>query len=131
VARRALDEVVAPVVERFSPTWVLVSAGFDAHRADPLADLRWSSGDFACLARTVGSFAPGPGRLALWLEGGYDLAAVRGSVAATLGALTGSGRLDEPPTSGGPGIEVVAQATQALDGDASGRPLRQPGFRPT
>ena len=43
IARDALDEVVAPAVERFSPTWVLVSAGFDAHRADPLADLEWSA----------------------------------------------------------------------------------------
>ena len=39
VVRRALEEVAAPVVERFGPTWVLVSAGFDAHRADPLANL--------------------------------------------------------------------------------------------
>ena len=40
VVRRALEKVAGPVVERFGPTWVLVSAGFDAHRADPLASLR-------------------------------------------------------------------------------------------
>ena len=55
--------VVAPAVERFAPTWVLVSAGFDAHRDDPLADLAWSAGDYARLARRVQGFAPGPGRL--------------------------------------------------------------------
>ena len=47
VFARAFDEVVAPVAERFDPTWVLVSAGYDAHRADPLAELGLSSGDYA------------------------------------------------------------------------------------
>ena len=74
---RALDEVVAPVADRFAPTWVLVSAGFDAHRDDPLADLALSSGDFAHLAAIVRGFAPRSGRLAIFLEGGYDLDAVR------------------------------------------------------
>ena len=36
---RAFDEVIAPVVERFAPTWLIVSAGFDAHRDDPLTEL--------------------------------------------------------------------------------------------
>jgi acetoin utilization deacetylase AcuC-like enzyme len=110
VVRRALDEVVAPVVADFAPDWVLVSAGFDGHRADPLADLALSSGDFADLARSAAQFAPAPGRLALFLEGGYDLVALRASVSATFAALidaTGSG---EPPTSGGPGTELVARA---------------------
>jgi acetoin utilization deacetylase AcuC-like enzyme len=112
VLRRALDEVAAPVVDDFAPTWVLVSAGFDAHRADPLAELALSSGDFAELARTVAGFAPRPGRLVLFLEGGYDLAALRSSVAATLGALTGATGLAEPerPTAGGPGLDSVDMA---------------------
>ncbi len=46
---RAFDEVIAPVVDRFAPTWLLISAGFDAHRADPLTDLGLSAGDFAAL----------------------------------------------------------------------------------
>jgi acetoin utilization deacetylase AcuC-like enzyme len=117
VVRRALDEVAAPVIEEFGPTWVLVSAGFDAHRADPLADLALSSGDFAELARTVAGYAPRPGRLAVILEGGYDLGALRSSVAATLGALTGvSGLLGaEPATSGGSGHEAVAVAGAARE----------------
>jgi acetoin utilization deacetylase AcuC-like enzyme len=89
VLRRALDEVAAPVIETFDPTWVLISAGFDAHRADPLADLALSSADFAALARTVAGYAPQPGRVVVHLEGGYDLGALRTSVAATLGALSG------------------------------------------
>jgi len=115
VVHRALDELVAPVVEGFAPTWVLVSAGFDAHRADPLADLALSSGDFAALARTVASFAPSPGRLALFLEGGYDLGALRASVAATLGALAGAEHVPELPTSGGPGLEAVAVAKEEYE----------------
>ena len=59
--RAALDEVVAPPVERFAPTWVLISAGYDAHRADPLADLAWTAGDYADLAGAGGrARAPGP-----------------------------------------------------------------------
>ena len=110
LVRRAIDEIALPVVDAFAPTWVLVSAGFDAHRADPMADLALSSGDFADLAKTVAGFAPSPGRLALFLEGGYDLGAVRASVAATIGAVLDSSYVTEKPTSGGPGIEMVRQA---------------------
>jgi acetoin utilization deacetylase AcuC-like enzyme len=117
VVRRALDEVAAPVIQEFGPTWVLVSAGFDAHRADPLANLALSSADFADLARTVSAYAPRPGRLVLFLEGGYDLDALRSSVSATLGALagaTGTGA-GETSTSGGPGGEFVRAAAAARD----------------
>jgi acetoin utilization deacetylase AcuC-like enzyme len=110
VIERALDDVVAPVVERFAPTWVLVSAGFDAHRADPLAGLELSSGDYARLANIVRGYAPSAGRLAFFLEGGYDLDALRVSAAATLGAITGADIEVEPPTSGGPGEQAVARA---------------------
>jgi acetoin utilization deacetylase AcuC-like enzyme len=112
VVRRAMDEVAAPVIAEFAPTWVLVSAGFDAHRADPLANLALSSADFADLARTVSAYAPRPGRLVVFLEGGYDLDALRSSVSATLGALvgaTGTGA-GETSTAGGPGGEFVRSA---------------------
>jgi acetoin utilization deacetylase AcuC-like enzyme len=107
VLRTAFDLVVTPAVERFAPTWVLVSAGYDAHRADPLAELALSAGDFAELARVVSGYAPRPGRLVVFLEGGYDLGAIRSSVSATFGALTGADASSEHPTSGGPGIEQV------------------------
>lgn len=107
VARLALDQIAAPAAERFSPTWVLVSAGFDAHRDDPLAGLRWSAGDYADLTTTVAEWAPGPGRLIAFLEGGYDLTALAHSVAATVSTLAGQPRRPEPASSGGPGTEVV------------------------
>jgi acetoin utilization deacetylase AcuC-like enzyme len=109
VVRQAFDRLVEPAVARFRPTWVLVSAGFDAHRADPLADLALSSGDFAQLASVVAGYAPRPGRLVLFLEGGYDLAALRASTSATLGALVGAPAPVEPPTSDGPGVDHLSR----------------------
>ena len=78
-----------PPSMRFAPGWVLVSAGFDAHRADPLAELAWSAGDYALLTTRVLELAPGPGRTVAFLEGGYDLDALRASSAATVATLAG------------------------------------------
>jgi acetoin utilization deacetylase AcuC-like enzyme len=110
VLRQAIDEIAAPTIDEFNPTWVLVSAGFDAHRDDPMADLALTSGDFALLAKTVAGYAPGPGRLAMFLEGGYDLEALRDSVAATLGAVLESPYRPEAPSYGGPGTEIVSNS---------------------
>lgn len=110
-----LDEVVAGVVERFAPSWALVSAGYDAHRSDPLTRLGLTSGDFGDLAHRVAGMAPGPDRLVAFLEGGYDLEALTASVAATVGTwASGEVSRPEPATSGGPGADVVERARQAL-----------------
>ncbi len=103
----AFDEVVAGATDAFDPTWVLVSAGFDAHRDDPLADISLSAGDFGLLAMRVLDLAPAPGRLLLFLEGGYDLGALRRSVAATLGGLGGRMLGEESPTRAEPGLRTV------------------------
>jgi acetoin utilization deacetylase AcuC-like enzyme len=113
VVRAALDEEARAVIEAFRPDWVLVSCGFDAHRDDPLSNLQLSSGDFAELARIVREFAPRPGRLALFLEGGYDPTALASSVEATLGALLGRPTSAQGPTQGGPGLaELRAGRTE-------------------
>jgi acetoin utilization deacetylase AcuC-like enzyme len=110
---RSLDDVVAPIAEPFAPTWVLVSAGFDAHRADPLTGLGLSAGDFALLAARVREFAPEDGRVIAFLEGGYDLDALAASVAAALPALAGAESAPtERATAGGPGTDVVVAAQQ-------------------
>jgi acetoin utilization deacetylase AcuC-like enzyme len=114
VAREAIDEVVSPAVERFSPDWVLVSAGFDAHRADPLADLMWSAGDYTALTQRVTELAPRPGRLVAFLEGGYDLDALRNCVRATVSTMAGDPQPVEPPTSGGPGRDVIPAVQSVL-----------------
>lgn len=106
---RALDEVIDGVVERYRPTWALVSAGFDAHRADPLTGLGLSAGDFARLTERVAGYVPA-GRLLAFLEGGYDLDALQASVAAALPALIGGRGAVPPgeqPTVGGPGRTVI------------------------
>src|SRR5206468_8164855 len=82
----AFDDVVAPAVERFDPTWAIVSAGFDAHRADPLTGLNLTAGDFADLTdRILGMVRPG--RLLAFLEGGYDLQALALSAGAFVAGL--------------------------------------------
>jgi acetoin utilization deacetylase AcuC-like enzyme len=79
-----VEHVVVPAAADFAPGLVLVSAGFDAHRADPLADSLLEPAHFAELARQVASLdAP----VALVLEGGYDVEALGASAAATLEAL--------------------------------------------
>ena len=113
--RRALDEGLADTVTAFAPDWVLVSAGFDAHRDDPLADHALTAADYAGLAERVAAFAPTSGRVALFLEGGYDLGALRRSVQATVGRLTGTDEpTDEGPSHGGPGAEVIGATRAAL-----------------
>ncbi len=82
----ALRDQVVPAAEQFKPEFVLVSAGFDAHRADPLAQLEVSTGAFAEATRLVRGIADAHagGRLVSVLEGGYDLGAFTDSVVAHL-----------------------------------------------
>jgi acetoin utilization deacetylase AcuC-like enzyme len=116
VVLAAFDEVIAPAVERFAPTWVLVSAGFDAHRADPLADLSLTAADFGLLSERVMGFGA-PGRVALFLEGGYDLEALAESAAAAAAATLGERYRPQPPSSGGPGRDrISALARRWADG---------------
>lgn len=120
VYRRGIADVVVPLAEELRPDWLLVSAGFDGHRDDPLTDLGLSAGDFADITADLVALVP-PGRRLLFLEGGYDLDALRSSTAATLAALVGERLHAERPTSGGPGSDVLVAAARAhkraLDAD--------------
>jgi acetoin utilization deacetylase AcuC-like enzyme len=78
---RAFDETVQPAVARFEPDLVLVSAGFDAHLGDPLADMRVSEEGFRELSRRCAAMAP---RVAAVLEGGNEVEALPGLVQAAL-----------------------------------------------
>ena len=73
-----------PALRAFAPELILVSAGFDAHRFDPLANLGWDESDFAWLTREICNLADElcDGRVVSTLEGGYDLPALAASVAA-------------------------------------------------
>jgi acetoin utilization deacetylase AcuC-like enzyme len=81
-----------PAVEAFAPEAILVSAGYDAHRLDPLAQLEVTAQGYRSVAEALGSAARALGLsgVALTLEGGYDLDALRESTAATVvGLLAG------------------------------------------
>jgi acetoin utilization deacetylase AcuC-like enzyme len=77
----AFDEVVVPAVQGFRPELLLVSAGFDAHADDAIADMRVSADGFRELSRRCAELAP---RVAAVLEGGYNLATLPGLVRAAL-----------------------------------------------
>jgi len=82
--REAITKGVLPALRRFQPELILVSAGFDAHARDPLANLTLQTDDFAWVTRELMAAAREccNGRLASILEGGYDLKALADSVAA-------------------------------------------------
>jgi acetoin utilization deacetylase AcuC-like enzyme len=77
----AFDRVVTPAVEAFAPDLLLVSAGFDAHEDDPLAEMRVTVTGFRELAARCAGLAP---RVAAVLEGGYNLQTLPGLVTAAL-----------------------------------------------
>ncbi len=85
------NRVILPGASAYKPQLVLVSAGFDAHAADPLGGMRVTSAGFGDLARRVVEIAEAHagGRLVAILEGGYDPPALAESVVATLAALDG------------------------------------------
>ena len=81
----SFTRLVEPAVERFEPELVLVSAGFDAHTDDPLADMRVTEDGFRELARRCAALGD---RVAAVLEGGYELETLPGLVDATLDGFT-------------------------------------------
>jgi acetoin utilization deacetylase AcuC-like enzyme len=111
VYRQALDEVVVPVIERFEPTWLLISAGFDAHRNDPLAGLELTSADYADFAVRLRALVP-PRRTVVVLEGGYDAEALSLSTGATLSALVDGSFRPERASTGEIGVPTVVAARQ-------------------
>jgi acetoin utilization deacetylase AcuC-like enzyme len=87
-----LWEVVLPAAESFSPDLILISAGFDAHRADPLAGCLLESSSFALMAAQMRDLAARLGvPLGAVLEGGYEPASLVESLLATMAALGGDG----------------------------------------
>jgi acetoin utilization deacetylase AcuC-like enzyme len=86
--RHLFEEVVLPLLRAVAPSLILISAGFDAHHADPLGGMMLTARGFGAMARLVREVA-GTTPIVALLEGGYDLDALARSVAATLEALTG------------------------------------------
>jgi len=92
------DEFLWPLAERYCPQLLLVSAGYDAHWADPLAGIELSITGYAQMARSLKSLADilCEGRLVFTLEGGYNLDVLSLSVLNTFKALLGDGDIIDP-----------------------------------
>ena len=85
-----VEHVAVPLIRTWEPQLVLVSAGFDAHRDDPLATCRVTESGYAAMTSSVGRAADAVGApVGLVLEGGYDLGALTRSMAALMPVLTG------------------------------------------
>lgn len=89
VYRAGFERIIEPIVHQFQPDWVLVSAGYDAHASDPLADGMLVESDYGFMGSRIADVSPA-GRTIYFLEGGYNLAAIRASVAATMRGANGS-----------------------------------------
>jgi len=89
--RHAFEARVLPALDRFQPQMILISAGFDAHRDDPLAGLNLLEDDYDWITEQVMGVARlhARGRIVSFLEGGYNLEALGRSVAAHVRALSG------------------------------------------
>ncbi len=108
---KAWEEIIQPKIETFNPSWVIISAGFDSHRNDPVASLGLTSGDYADLTAKIIQVVPA-GRRLVFLEGGYDLEALKLSTAAVLRTLAGDPMHPEKSTQNGPGKEAVESIAQ-------------------
>ncbi|MCC7538687.1 MAG: histone deacetylase [Deltaproteobacteria bacterium] len=105
--RAAFEQIVEPVGTDAAPDVVIVSSGFDAHRWDPLTDLALDPETYAWMTRSASRIARG--RVVVALEGGYDLEAVRESLASTVQALAlpeGDAPLAQPPSAASPSTAV-------------------------
>ena len=83
----AYRAIAIPVLQQFAPQLTLVSAGFDAHEADPLASMRMTAGGYARVLARLRAAALASGALALTTEGGYDLPALRDCLQGALAVL--------------------------------------------
>jgi acetoin utilization deacetylase AcuC-like enzyme len=90
-----LEHIIVPIGHEYRPELVLISAGFDAHRDDPLGDCLLDAESFGAMARHVRDLASElEVPLGAVLEGGYDLGALGNSVVATIAALGGVGEAE-------------------------------------
>jgi acetoin utilization deacetylase AcuC-like enzyme len=95
---RAFNEVLVPVARRFQPQLILVSAGFDTHWDDHLANMKVTITGFAQMAMILKELAAElcQGRLVFTLEGGYNLRVVAHSIKAVFDVLLGNSEIDDP-----------------------------------
>jgi acetoin utilization deacetylase AcuC-like enzyme len=124
-------ELVEPVAHAFQPDLVLVSAGFDAHRRDPLGQMRLTERGFAAMCTSLMDVAASSaqGRIALFLEGGYDLDALAASAHACLEVLANARRETFPAGGSRATASVVRRVKDVLLDTAPAGRLDQPRWR--
>jgi acetoin utilization deacetylase AcuC-like enzyme len=112
---RIFDELLTPLARRFKPELILVSAGYDTHWLDPLGSMSVTISGYGMMARKLVALANElcGGRIAVTLEGGYNLDAQAYGALATLGALLGDPAADDPL--GPPRRRVVQLDPKYLD----------------
>jgi acetoin utilization deacetylase AcuC-like enzyme len=90
--RAAFENLILPQLTKFAPELIVISAGFDAHRRDPLANINLDAEDFGWVTRKLmdAAYSSADGRIVSVLEGGYDLQGLKESVAAHVTALMGA-----------------------------------------
>jgi acetoin utilization deacetylase AcuC-like enzyme len=111
----AFHTVIEPIALQYEPQMVLISAGFDPHRRDPLGGMEVTEHGFAGMARALLRVADqvAGGRCVAVLEGGYDLRATRDSATAVLRELCGRGNEEAPalpPSCASPILDAVRRA---------------------
>ncbi len=113
-------DVFLPLAQRYRPELILVSAGFDPHRADPLGGMNVTERGFAAMCSSVRALAEEVcgGKLVLLLEGGYDLEGLSQSVHACAEVLAGQRRDEFPSGASGPVTSAIRQTRAALEGKA-------------
>jgi acetoin utilization deacetylase AcuC-like enzyme len=113
---RIFQEIVIPIADKYAPEWILVSAGFDPHRRDPLGGMGVTETGFAAMASLlldVGEKHAG-GKVAFLLEGGYDLGALKNSVATVLGRMERRDESEIPAAEVGERIQKLIQQVRTL-----------------
>ncbi len=114
---RVFRDVLVPVGREYKPELVLVSAGFDAHRADPLGGMELSSAGYGAITAEILLLAQEVcgGRAVFVLEGGYDLRALEESIGYVLGVMSGGPR--EEPADPGAAAEELVNELRAVHGE--------------
>ncbi len=112
----AFERVVLPVVEAYAPELILVSAGFDASARDPLAQMQLSAGAFGWMAHGLSQLALrfARGRIALVLEGGYDLRALEDSLRSAVEGAVFAHTPELPRANDDDAVERAAQAAKKI-----------------
>jgi acetoin utilization deacetylase AcuC-like enzyme len=113
---RVFKDIVLPIAEKFAPDWIFVSAGFDPHKRDPLGGMNVTESGFGAMAAMLVALAEkyAGGKIAFLLEGGYDLLALKNSVAAVLENIKSGKTPDIPDDVGGEAVEPLVRKIRSI-----------------